>query len=135
MGPYGDLMKTWRPKIEAGERIPPSLIENPEPEIWIHLLQLWNSFHELSTERSVGMGAGPIPLSKVREYLREELEIDDEEEYEHAYMVLKRLDSEYASLANKTEKEKADQQRTPTSRSPKPLSPKASDGKRGKRSR
>lgn len=133
MGPYADLMKTQRHNIEAGN-IAPSLLENPEPEIWIHLLQLWNSFHELSTERSVGMGAGPIPLSKVREYLREELKLRAEDEYEHAYGVLRKLDSEYVVLANRSDKDKTDQQRKPAASS-KPLSVKAPDGKRGKRSR
>jgi hypothetical protein len=30
-----------------------------------------SAFHELSTERQIGMSVGPIPMSKVTEYLRE----------------------------------------------------------------
>ena len=30
----------------------------------------WDAYCELETERSVGMGKGPIPVSKIREYAR-----------------------------------------------------------------
>lgn len=29
---------------------------------------LWSAFWELSTERQMGMGAGPIPVSKIRSH-------------------------------------------------------------------
>lgn len=63
---------------------------------------LWNAFWELSTERPFGMGVGPIPQSKVRQYVREELELHGEAG-DRAVKIIRRADDVYVGLANKTD--------------------------------
>lgn len=50
----------------AGLKVPPELLERPAvPE---HLLFYWSAFWELSSDRSFGMGMGPIPHSSISQY-------------------------------------------------------------------
>lgn len=48
-----------------GQKVPDSLIE---PELFDVEWMLWDAFLELSTERQMGMRAGPIPASKINGY-------------------------------------------------------------------
>ena len=70
------------------------------PEIEPHLTWLWNAFWELGTERQLGMSIGPIPGSKSREYLRDELELNGAE-YDRAQAILRRADDAYCGMLNR----------------------------------
>lgn len=72
------------------------------PDIELHLGLLWEAFSELSTERQFGMGVGPIPRSKIKDYLTQELDLSGDA-YEHAYAVMRRVDGEYVSMINKAQ--------------------------------
>jgi hypothetical protein len=61
---------------------------------------LWNAFWELSTERQIGMAIGPIPVSKIRDYLRDELELSGAE-YDRARAIIRRADDAYSGMLNR----------------------------------
>lgn len=63
---------------------------------------LWNAFWELSTERPFGMGVGPIPRSKIKEYCIGELELRGAA-CDRAVTILRRADDVYVGMANKTD--------------------------------
>ena len=70
-----------------------------QPEIQPAHLWIWKAFHELTTERDLGFGVGPIPWQRIREYGdREGL---DESEFETFREVIRALDTEYLKHANK----------------------------------
>jgi hypothetical protein len=81
-----------------GDEPPPEFYDRPEIEP--HLIMLWNAFWELSTERQFGMAIGPIPVLKIREYLRDELGLEDIE-YEHARAVIRRVDDAWCGMLNR----------------------------------
>lgn len=56
-------------------------------------------FSDLSTERQIGMGIGPIPRSKVREYARDVLELTDDS-FDRFCEVMARVDDDYTSMQN-----------------------------------
>jgi hypothetical protein len=74
------------------------------PEIEPHLTWLWNAFWELSTERQLGMSIGPIPGSKIREYLRDEMELSGSD-YDRARAILRKADDAYVGMLNRTKDE------------------------------
>lgn len=57
---------------------------------------LWAAFWELSTERPIGMGTGPIPVSKIRSYAPE-----FGMETSSFVRIMRRMDEEYLSHANR----------------------------------
>lgn len=69
------------------------------PEISPHLQRLWSAFIDLGTERQIGMGLGPIPLSKLKDYVRDDLDLNGDAA-ERAIAILRQVDGEYLSLAN-----------------------------------
>jgi len=82
---------------ERGRNAPDAFYDRPEIEP--HLAWLWNAFWELGTERQFGNVLGPIPVSKIREYLRDEMELTGLE-YDRAYAVIRRVDDAYAAMLN-----------------------------------
>jgi hypothetical protein len=84
--------------LERGHDAPPEFYDRPEIEP--QLMPLWNAFWELSTERQIGMAIGPIPVSKIRQYLREEMEIDGAD-YDHAKAIIRRADNAYCAMLNR----------------------------------
>lgn len=90
--------------IEQGKE-PPEEYYN-QPDIPPHLGFIWLAFFDLSTERQIGMGVGPIPRSKIREYARE-LGIDDNSEsFDRFTRIIHALDDEYVRRANEPSKKK-----------------------------
>jgi|GEM_PF-1105785 len=83
---------------ERGRDAPTEFYDRPEVEP--HLTWLWNAFWELGTERQLGMSIGPIPISKIREYLRDELELHDAE-YDHAKAIIRKADDAYVGMVNR----------------------------------
>ena len=61
---------------------------------------LWNAFWELGTERQLGMSVGPIPGSKIREYLRDEMELTGAE-YDRARAIIRKADDAYVGMLNR----------------------------------
>jgi len=88
--------------IERGRDAPEGFYNRPEVEP--HLTWLWNAFWELGTERQLGMAVGPIPGSKIREYLRDELELHGTE-YERAKAIIRRADDAYIGMINRRKDE------------------------------
>jgi len=83
--------------IEKGRQAPAEFYDQPliEP----HLVWLWNAFWELSTERQLGMSIGPIPGSKIREYLCDELELHGAD-YDRARAIIRKVDTDYVGMLN-----------------------------------
>lgn len=63
---------------------------DPAPHLVVH----WNAFWELSTERQIGMGLGPIPWTAIVAYARE-LRFDDDDERERFRGLIRAMDGEY----------------------------------------
>lgn len=57
---------------------------------------LWSAFWELSTERQIGMGVGPIPVSRIRRHAPE-FGMDTSS----FVRIMRRMDDEYLSHANR----------------------------------
>jgi len=84
--------------IGRGREAPEGYYDRPEIEP--HLKWLWSAFWELGTERQLGMTIGPIPGSKVREYMRDEFGLLGAE-YDHVCAVMRAIDNEYLSMLNR----------------------------------
>lgn len=84
--------------MELGRQAPPEFYDRPEIEP--HLMFLWTAFWDLSTERQMGMVIGPVPVSKMREYLRDELGLDGNE-YDRARAIIRRADEAYCAMLNR----------------------------------
>ena len=82
---------------ERGRDAPAAFYDRPEVEP--HLQWLWSAFWELSTERQLGMAVGPIPGSKIREYLRDEMELAGAE-YDRARAIIRRADDAWCGMLN-----------------------------------
>ena len=82
---------------ERGRDAPEGFYDRPEVEP--HLAWLWSAFWELSTERQLGMAVGPIPGSKIREYLRDEMELVGAE-YDRARAIMRKADDAWCGMLN-----------------------------------
>jgi len=87
---------------ERGRGAPEGFYDRPEIEP--HLVWLWAAFWELGTERQLGMTIGPIPGSKIREYLRDELDLYGAQ-YDYAKAILRRADDVYVGMLNRRKDE------------------------------
>jgi len=70
----------------------PKKIQNA-PELNLGLELYWNAFWDLSTCRSTGFGAGPIPWLAILEYTRT-FEFDEEQQ-EDAFYLVRVMDNAY----------------------------------------
>jgi hypothetical protein len=84
--------------IERGRDAPPAFYDRPEIEP--HLQLFWDAFWELSTERQLGNAIGPIPASRIREYLRDELDLHGNE-YDRARAIVRRADDAWIAMLNR----------------------------------
>ena len=89
--------------MEQGREAPEEFYDRPEVEP--HLNWLWIAFWELGTERQLGMSVGPIPGSKIRDYLRDELDLHDAE-YERARAIIRKADDAYVGMLNRRNDDK-----------------------------
>ena len=76
----------------------PQSIQNA-PELWFGLELYLNAFFDLNTERSSGMGVGPIPWSAIDRYA-ERHGFDDEQRTDLQYHI-RALDATYIEHHNK----------------------------------
>lgn len=82
--------------LEAGEQPPSAYFDRPA--IAAHLQEYWLAFCDLTTERQIGMGLGPIPASQIRDYA---IELDlDGDEAELFFAVIRQTDDGYLSIVN-----------------------------------
>ncbi|WP_185982979.1 phage tail assembly chaperone [Aureimonas mangrovi] len=79
---------------EEGDE-PQALLDRPSVEP--HLLPFWEAFHELSTDRPIGMaGAGPIPFTSIDRYASR-FGFDDANEFDRLLRMIRAMDQEYLS--------------------------------------
>lgn len=83
---------------ERGRNAPDAFYDRSEVDP--HLTWLWAAFWELGTERQLGMSVGPIPGSKIREYLRDEMELTGVE-YDRAKAIIRKADDAYLGMLNR----------------------------------
>jgi len=77
--------------LRSGQPIPDKFANPPELPVGTEFY--FDSFFELSTERSIGFGEGPIPITSILQYARYH-DLDDSLEYELIFFV-RQLDFHY----------------------------------------
>ena len=82
---------------ERGREAPDGFYERPM--IASHLTLIWDAFWELGTERQLGMSTGPITGSKIRDYLRDEMDLTGAE-YDRAKAIIRKADDVYCGMLN-----------------------------------
>lgn len=82
--------------VRHGQPIPNKILNAPELTLGLHLFI--DAFWELNSERSIGMGLGPIPLTSVLAYASE-YDFDDDQRSDLVFFIrsldaafLKRMD-------------------------------------------
>ena len=85
---------------KSGEPVPDKILNAPVLQEGLEFyLSAWQ---ELSYDRPVGFGAGPIPSASIRSYA-DDMEMDDEDRFcfEH---IIRKVDSFYLEHCNKEKK-------------------------------
>lgn len=89
-------MAVWERAHEEGRKVPDQFFNRPEIRVEYH--HFWKAFSDLTTERGIGMGLGPIPRSKIVEYAAQlGLEGDVAEDFS---AVIMKVDSDYVGMVN-----------------------------------
>jgi hypothetical protein len=84
----------------TGQELPEKILNRPALDMGLHFyLSAWE---ELSYDRPVGFGAGPIPSASFRSYIRDVGMDDDDAERFH--FIVRRMDNFYVEHANKKDK-------------------------------
>lgn len=67
-----------------------------QPDLSPHLVQVWEAFHNLTTERQLGAlgGCGPIPWSSIERYARR-YGIEELDEFEWFARLIRAVDTAY----------------------------------------
>jgi hypothetical protein len=78
--------------VDKGREPPPQYFE--QPDVPLHLHGIWDAFFELTTERQIGMAAGPIPASIIKRYGAGEYGLEGDE-LDRFYRIIGRMDGEY----------------------------------------
>lgn len=94
---WGGALKLWQKLYEEGKEPPAPFFERPEIEP--HLDLHWAAFDELSTERQIGMAAGPIPVSVIRRYFVEQWGFAGVE-LDHAVALIREVDGQWMHLVH-----------------------------------
>lgn len=68
-----------------------------QPEIWIEADWHWKAFSDLSSDRAIGMGLGPIPVTAMLRYA-EFCGLDDVDAIERFRLIVSSVDAEYLTL-------------------------------------
>jgi hypothetical protein len=97
---WGSKVEGELDKVERG--IEPAAWLFTQPEIWTQNRFYWEAFNELSSERQIGMGMGPIPRSAIKRYAAE-FAIEGED-YDVFHSIIRQMDNKYISLANSPSK-------------------------------
>lgn len=99
---WGTKEEYWERKIAAGQPAPEPFFD--KPEISENAAHIWIAFHDLGTERQIGMGIGPIPRSKAKEYAADELAIFGEA-FDRFWSIIRMLDAEFLKIVNASDDE------------------------------
>lgn len=83
--------------IDLGRKVPEPFLD--KPEILPVSQFYWTAFCDLVTERQIGMGVGPIPRSKAREYAFQQ-GVVDEDGFDRFWAIIHEVDTESISLMN-----------------------------------
>lgn len=102
---WGSAVNLWQKLYDEGREPPEAFFEQPEAEP--HLKLHWDAFQELSTERQIGMGVGPIPMSVVKRYFVDEWGFQGRA-LDHACAMIRVLDNEFVTRANASKSDKDD---------------------------
>jgi hypothetical protein len=89
--------------VEDGKEPSPQFYE--QPELSDDQFFYWTAFHQLTSDRQVGMGLGPIPYSAIRRYA-DEYDIVGRDEFQYFCGIIQAMDTEYLSIVNSTDKTK-----------------------------
>jgi hypothetical protein len=81
--------------MEEGIEPPPEF--HNQPELWPEAEFYWKAFSDLSSDRTIGMGLGPIPFSAIVRYA-ELYGLADLDEFERLREIVSEVDGEYLSL-------------------------------------
>lgn len=68
-----------------------------------HLQFYWTAFNDLSTDRQIGMGVGPIPYSAIRSYATD-YNIRSRDEFDYFLRLMMAMDTRYLQSANASNK-------------------------------
>lgn len=88
--------------IDEGREPHPAFYQQPEILPWNKFY--WDAFHDLSTERQIGMGLGPIPRSHIMAYAAEHDILGDNAD--HFADIIRRVDIEYLRQTSVSSKDK-----------------------------
>jgi hypothetical protein len=77
--------------------VPQQLLD--EPQLYPGLGIYYRAFWELSSERQIGMGCGPIPHSAIVGYARN-YRMSDDQEFDLIYL-MRKMDARYLELSEK----------------------------------
>jgi hypothetical protein len=92
-------------QIERGLEPPAQFYERPE--IFPYNQFYWEAFWDLSTERQIGMAAGPIPRSAIIAYAQEYDIVGDD--FDLFYRMLRTMDGHYLTLSSPSSSKDVDQ--------------------------
>lgn len=99
---WGAHLKIWQKHFDEGRTPPRQFFERPEVDPDFH--EEWLGFLDLTTERQTGMGAGPIPRSRIRAYASDECGLSGDA-HERFCLIIRRVDDDYTSMVNSTTKD------------------------------
>lgn len=99
---WGTHLKAWQKQFDEGRTPPRQFFERPEVES--DFQEEWLGFLDLTTERQTGVGAGPIPRSKIRDYASDQCGLSDDA-HERFCLIIQRVDDDYVSMVNSTTKD------------------------------
>jgi hypothetical protein len=96
---YGERAK-WliRAATDAGQPIPDDAIP---PDLMEECEFVYRAFNDLSADRAVALGVGPIPWSSINAYAQR-YGIDDSDEFDRFYLLIRALDAAYLNIDKKS---------------------------------
>lgn len=104
---WGARQRAWQTLYDEGRDPPAAFYDLDPPEVWSWLQYVWDAFHDLGTERSIGMALGPIPASKIRDYAAGDLGLDRYgREADRFFDLIRRMDDAYRDDQDKAHSKK-----------------------------
>lgn len=87
---HGKQLPVWLEKAAAGHDVPAAVADVPPIPAGCALA--WQAFSDLSSDRQIGMAAGPIPWSSVDAWAKRN-GIDEPEEFDELWLLIRAADS------------------------------------------
>ncbi|RAI44703.1 phage tail assembly chaperone [Rhodoplanes roseus] len=95
-----EILERW---LAEGRKVPPGYLDRPV--LPPGAAMVWDAFTTLSSDRSVGMGEGPIPFASIDRWAVR-YGIDDLDEFDRFAALVQALDGRYLA-ARRDEQERA----------------------------